>query len=418
MYLANSFCFDHEMGQFSRLDRFSLRFLIGKNTYHISFSESASNAVTNGRRDNAVNYPTLPRSGLLALVEGVASCFSVALFYPIQGHRERRLHRRFPLTGGSECPTPTGSTLGPHNRSTLLVAFKRRVRCGEHLTTNSDRSGSKPIELDGNNQRRRYIPALLHSLRSFRGGRGLSACYSAKDNIYMYSRNSSNGQMYEIFDDTSGQVILTLSPGDSIRQVARRIHAPYETVRQAVNTLEEAGFVQYDNGLYLTNQAVRETVRQLAAISACVCPPSIDEAYVIPQFSDVAFAYTRIDAVYVWTQGGYQVGRNPEDYPLFLIVRDRDIEQWERFFERFNLPVALSRQPIQEIEGPLQIVLEPRTDFDIEWVEGYPVIPRDETIEYMREHFAHFQSALAMLDRMYDDIDLDVEYCDRGVAQS
>ena len=215
--------------------------------------------------------------------------------------------------------------------------------------------------------------------------------------------------MYEVFDDTSVQIILTLDPGDSIRHVAQRIHAPYETVRQAVNTLEEAGFVQYDDGLYLINQTVRETVRQLAAINACVNPPSIDEAYVIPQFSDAVFAYTRIDAVYVWTQGGYQVGRDPDDYPLFLAVRDRDVEQWEEFLERFNLPVALSRQPVQEIEGPLQIVLESRTDFDIEWVEGYPVIPRDETIAYMQEHFVHFQSALAMLDRMYDDIEIDHE---------
>jgi len=31
------------------------------------------------------------------------------------------------------------------------------------------------------------------------------------------------------------------------------------------------------------------------------------------------------------------------------------------------------------------------------------VIPRDETIEYMRENYAQFQSALAMLDRMYED---------------
>jgi len=38
------------------------------------------------------------------------------------------------------------------------------------------------------------------------------------------------------------------------------------------------------------------------------------------------------------------------------------------------------------------------------------VIPRDETIEYMRENYAQFQSALAMLDRMYEDLELDVAY--------
>ena len=43
-------------------------------------------------------------------------------------------------------------------------------------------------------------------------------------------------------------------------------------------------------------------------------------------------------------------------------------------------------------------------------VEGYPVISRRETIAFMRKHYATFQSALAMLDRMYDDLDLDASY--------
>ena len=43
-------------------------------------------------------------------------------------------------------------------------------------------------------------------------------------------------------------------------------------------------------------------------------------------------------------------------------------------------------------------------------VEGYPVILRAETIEYMRENDAQFQSALSMLDRMYEDLELDVAY--------
>ena len=38
------------------------------------------------------------------------------------------------------------------------------------------------------------------------------------------------------------------------------------------------------------------------------------------------------------------------------------------------------------------------------------MIPREETIEYMREHYAQFQSALSMLDRMYEDLDLGIAY--------
>ena len=219
-----------------------------------------------------------------------------------------------------------------------------------------------------------------------------------------------NHQMYEILDDTAAQVILILESGESIRRVAQRLHIPYETVRQAVNRLEDAGYVRYDDGLDVVDDRVRDTAREMVAASAGVSPPSVDEAYVIPQFGDWPFAFTRIDAVYVWTHGGYQVGRNPDDYPLFLAVREQDVDAWEAFFGSFGLPTAFERQPSEELAGPLQIVLDPQPSLEIDHVEGYPVIPRGETIEYMREHYAQFQSALAMLDRMYEDLDLGVAY--------
>ena len=216
--------------------------------------------------------------------------------------------------------------------------------------------------------------------------------------------------MYEVLDDTATQVVLALESGDSIRRVAQHLHAPYETVRQAVNRLEDAGYVQYSDGLSIIDDSVRDAARELVAASAGVSQPSIEEAYVIPQFGDWPFAFTRLDAVYIWTRGGYQVSRDPEDYPLFLAVREGDIAAWESFFGSFDLPTAPERQPRESFDGPLQIVLVPRSSLDVEHVEGYPVIPREETIEYMREHYAQFQSALSMLDRMYEDLDLGIAY--------
>jgi len=105
--------------------------------------------------------------------------------------------------------------------------------------------------------------------------------------------------MYEVLDDTAAQTILAIESGDSIRRVAQHLHTPYETVRQAVNRLEEAGYVTYDDGLTVVDERVRDAARELVAASAGVSPPSIEETYAIPQFSDWPFAFTRIDAVYV-----------------------------------------------------------------------------------------------------------------------
>ncbi len=63
--------------------------------------------------------------------------------------------------------------------------------------------------------------------------------------------------------------------------------------------------MNYDDGLTVVDGRVKDATRELVTASAGGSPPSIEE-----------FAFTRIDAVYVWTQESYQVGRNPDDYPL------------------------------------------------------------------------------------------------------
>lgn len=219
--------------------------------------------------------------------------------------------------------------------------------------------------------------------------------------------------MYELMDDTAVQVLLATDAGDSIRTVAQRIQRPYETVRQAVDRLEAGGFVRYDGGLLVPEEHVREATRELLAASAHVSAPSIEEVYVLPHFFDRPFAFSRIDAVYVWTQGGYQVSREPDDYPLFVAVRDADLDAWESFFASFDIPTTQERQPPESVAGSIHVVLDPRPHLDVEVVEGRPVVSREETIEYMYEHYAHFQSALSMLDRMYDDLDLEEPYRER-----
>lgn len=129
----------------------------------------------------------------------------------------------------------------------------------------------------------------------------------------------------------------------------------------------------------------------------------IEDLYTLPEQSDLPYAFTRIDAVYIWTQGGYQVARSLDDYPLFIAVLDADLEAWYAFFATHDIPVALERQPRDAVDGPYQFVLEPGSALDRTTVEGYPVIPLDETVEYIEEHSVHFGSVLSMLEEMYDD---------------
>lgn len=216
--------------------------------------------------------------------------------------------------------------------------------------------------------------------------------------------------MYKTCSERAIKTLLVIETGDSIAGVARKIDENRETIRRTVDTLEAAGFVEYEDGLHVTDDAMCEEALSFLATAATVSPPTISEAYVLPHFAGLEFAYTSLDAVYVWTQGGYQVARNPDDYPLFLAVRERDIDAWTQFFQRFAIPVTRERHPADEIEGRIQVVVEPREDVEATMVDGRPVIPLEETLAFAREYYATFQSALDMLDRMYDDVETDTNY--------
>lgn len=216
--------------------------------------------------------------------------------------------------------------------------------------------------------------------------------------------------MLDVCGQKELKTLLAITPGDSISGVARKIGENRETIRRAVNRLEGAGYLVYDNGLHVVDRAVREAGLTFLTASANVSPPSISEAYVLPHFAGIPFAYTGIDSVYVWTRGGYQVARTETDYPLFVAVHETDLDDWERFFEAFGIPTTRERLPASEIDGPLQVVLEPRERIDATLVDGRPVVSLEETVAFAREHYATFESALEMLEMMYDEVETGAKY--------
>jgi transposase len=58
----------------------------------------------------------------------------------------------------------------------------------------------------------------------------------------------------------AAQTILVIESGDSIRRVAQHLHTSYETVRQAVNRPEDAGYVTLTT-VYLTRSLNYAAVR-------------------------------------------------------------------------------------------------------------------------------------------------------------
>ena len=226
--------------------------------------------------------------------------------------------------------------------------------------------------------------------------------------------------MMDFVDTTAAKIVLAARDGDSIRRVSQKIDGTYSWVYTWVERMETVDVVERTDGIRITSPEVRDGYALVMEPIARETSPSVDEAYVIPHFAAMDFAYTKIDAVYVWTHGGYQIARGGNAYPVFMRINDADIEEWRSFFDRYDIPCLIDERDdavVEDTDGSVYYSLYPTTDlFDLEWSDGNPVIPLSETIEYMQEYRWNFEPALEMLADEYD-IALDVDSPDYVPAQ-
>ena len=213
----------------------------------------------------------------------------------------------------------------------------------------------------------------------------------------------------EHIDETATKIMVAVRPGDSIRRIAQKIDGSYSWVYDWIERLEDAGFLRRDDGgVYIENHVVRDRYYDLVASISRAFPPSIDEGYVVPHFAGMPFAYTKIDGVYIWTHGGYQIARGHDDYPIFIQVAEQEIEQWTAFFDEFGIPSRIEERPdATDDDSTVSYALFPTCGgITREWVDGHPVIPLDDAIEHMMEYRVNYEPALEMIAAEYDrDID-------------
>jgi DNA-binding Lrp family transcriptional regulator len=213
--------------------------------------------------------------------------------------------------------------------------------------------------------------------------------------------------MLDVVNQHVAKFVLASEDGDSINRIAEKIGASYGWTHKWVTQLEEIGVVDRRDGVVITDNDFAAAF-ETAAKTVIRRGIELDDAYLLPNFAGMEYAYTKTDAVYVWTKGGYQIGRNQNDYPIFIDVVANEVDAWEEFFAEFGVDARIAERGGDGI----YVVLFPQDDIEAEWVEHAAVTPLQDTIEWMQEHAANFQPAFEMIDEMYD-VDLGVTYRER-----
>jgi hypothetical protein len=204
------------------------------------------------------------------------------------------------------------------------------------------------------------------------------------------------------------KILLAVEDGDSINRVSEKIDSSYSYTYEWVNQLEEIGVFERDDGIQVSDS---EFVHSFEDVAQTVLKRDLelDDAYLLPNYAGMEYRYSKTDSIFIWTKGGYQIGRNQSDYPVFIDVYREDVEEWEEFFQGFGIETSIGERP--ETDG-IHFVLYPQEEMGVDRVEGASVAPLSETVEWTEKYRANFQPALEILNEMYD-LGLGVEYRER-----
>lgn len=211
---------------------------------------------------------------------------------------------------------------------------------------------------------------------------------------------------FDLVNQYPVKILAAIEDGDSINRISQKTGISYSYTHEWIERLEDIDAVERNNGIHITDEELADEYEALLQTVVRRELP-LDNAYLLPNFAHMDYRYTKTDAVYIWTKGGYQIARNQNDYPIFIDVLEEEIEAWQAFFEEFSIESSIEKRLQEGVPG-IYFVLFPRDIFDSEWVESSPVMPLDDTVKWAKRFEVNFQPALEMLDEMYD-LDMEIE---------
>lgn len=153
---------------------------------------------------------------------------------------------------------------------------------------------------------------------------------------YRYGDNMGS----ELVNQRAAKILLTVEDGDSINRISKKAGSSYSCTYKWSEKLEEVGVLERNDGVRTRDQNFCDTFQDVAQTTLRK-RLDFDEAYLLSNFSGLEYRFSKTDAVYTWTKSGYQIGRNQRDYPVFIDILEKDVEEWRKFFKGFGVETSV-----------------------------------------------------------------------------
>ena len=127
----------------------------------------------------------------------------------------------------------------------------------------------------------------------------------------------------------------------------------------------------------------------------------VELGYDLLRRSKLHYALTDVDAVFIWTKGGYNAGRFFGFYPIHLKVLGSDVSRWKSFFRKSGRKSLLVATKPRETMFGIFYVLHPVGKMRAEVLGGLKLDPLAETVDFCKRYLFTYEPALEMLNKEY-----------------
>lgn len=186
------------------------------------------------------------------------------------------------------------------------------------------------------------------------------------------------------------KMVMAARKEDSIRAISQRIGLSYGWTYKWALELEKAGVLRR-KGKRIFLEQKSPFYREILAFLGAAFGKSPQFYYRALGLFGIKYCFTGTDAVYVWTEGGYNIARSRGYYPIFIKVRKANREIFEFYAGKLGL---------KDGHG---IFYSPEflEDFPVHCHKGMPVDSLEETIRFMKKYIYNFEPALEMVQEMH-----------------
>lgn len=187
------------------------------------------------------------------------------------------------------------------------------------------------------------------------------------------------------------RILISARKQDSISSISKRIGLSYGWTYKWINELiKERVFKEKYRGIVL--QEKNKTYKKILGFLKEL--RDINFYYSILQLFGIKYCFTKTDAVYFWTEGGYNITRYRDYYPIFIKIKRSDYFNFLYYCKKLNLKINTKKGIFYAPE-----ILD---DFRFSFINGIPIDSLNETIVFMKKNIYNFQPALEMIKETYN----------------